>query len=137
VYGVEHIPAAPAAQLFSDVAPDHWVAKWASELYEAGYLSGCSSDPPAFCPDSGLNRTEGAVFFLRMLNGPDYDPPAASGIFEDVAPDFWGARWIEAAYDQGLIQTCGDNGTLQICPLDPLTRASAAYMLAQAKNLVQ
>jgi hypothetical protein len=70
-----------------------------------------------------------------MQNGIDYDPPAPSGIFADVPIDYWGARWIEAAYNAGLIPACETSPELLFCPYDVLDRAMAAYMMVQAKGL--
>jgi hypothetical protein len=76
------------------------------------------------------------VFFLRMLHGADYVPPEAAGIFADVPAAFWGAKWIEAAYNAGLIPACETAPDRRFCPDDALDRALGAYMMVQAKGLV-
>jgi hypothetical protein len=70
-----------------------------------------------------------------MLNGAEYVPPDPHGIFSDVATDYWGAKWIEAAYNSGLIPACATTPDLRFCPDDPLNRAMAAYMMVKAKDL--
>jgi hypothetical protein len=70
-----------------------------------------------------------------MLNGPDYVPPDPTGIFADVPVNFWGAKWIEAAYTTGLIPACVTEPELRFCPNDPLDRAMGAYMMVRAKGL--
>ena len=70
-----------------------------------------------------------------MLMGSNYVPPAAVGVFSDVPTTFWGAKWIEAAYDAGLIPACETTPDLLFCPDDPLDRAMGAYMMVQAKGL--
>jgi hypothetical protein len=75
------------------------------------------------------------VFFLRIRYGPDYQPPTPSGIFADVNLDRWSARWVEAAYSEGLIPACKTEPELLFCPADPLTRAMAARMMFLAKGL--
>ena len=69
-----------------------------------------------------------------MLHGVDYVPPEPQGIFNDVPTDWWGAKWVEAAYGAGLIPACGEE-PLRFCPSDPLARGLAAYMLVQAKGV--
>jgi hypothetical protein len=69
-----------------------------------------------------------------MLHGTDYEPPRPGGIFTDVPLDAWYADWVEAAYNEGLIEPCGLD-PLAYCPSAPLTRAVAAHMMAQAKGL--
>jgi hypothetical protein len=88
-----------------------------------------------YCPLQEHTRTEGTVFFLRMLNGAGYVPPDPTGIFADVPVDYWGAKWIEAAYNAGLITACETSPQLKFCPDDSLDRAMAAYMMVQAKGL--
>jgi hypothetical protein len=59
----------------------------------------------------------------------------AAGIFVDVPLDQWAAGWIEAAYNAGLIPACETEPELKFCPDKELSRAMAAYMMVQAKNL--
>jgi hypothetical protein len=135
IHGADYLPADPETQVFDDVPIWEWFAKWASGLWDDGYTAGCATDPLAYCPLQEHTRTEGTVFFLRMLNGSGYVPPDPAGIFSDVTLDFWGAKWIEAAYNAGLIPACETVPDLRFCPDDPLDRALAAYMMVQAKGL--
>jgi hypothetical protein len=134
VWGADFMPPEPIAQIFADVPLGLWYTKWANHLWEDGYTAGCGTDPLIYCPERGHTRAEGAVFFLRMLHGTEYEPPAAEGLFGDVSMDAWYADWVEAAYKAGLIEPCAQE-PLSYCPMDPLTRAVGAYMMAQAKGL--
>jgi hypothetical protein len=69
-----------------------------------------------------------------MKYGPLYVPPNPSGIFSDVTADDWARKWIEKAYNEGLIPACETSPNLRFCPDEPLTRAMAAYMMVQAKG---
>ena len=132
--GAGYLPPAPTMPLFDDLPPDSWAAKWAYRLYFDGYTAGCSAAPLRYCPWDENTRTEGTVFYLRMLHGLVYTPPDPKGIFSDVPLESWGAKWIEAAYTSGLIPAC-EESPLLFCPDDALTRAVAAYMMVQAKGL--
>jgi hypothetical protein len=134
VNGAEYLPPQPSNQIFNDVLINEWYAKWADDLWRSSYTSGCNTSPLEFCPIQQHTRAEGTVFFLRMLRGINYLPPEPTGIFEDVPVEFWGARWIEAAFNAGLISAC-EVETNQFCPHGPLTRATAAFMMVQAKGL--
>jgi hypothetical protein len=136
IHGADHLPQSPATQIFADVPLYEWFAKWATALWEDSYTAGCGTDPLVYCPLLGHTRAEGAVFYLRMLHGPDYEPPAPQGIFADVPLDAWYAKWVEPAYEAGLIEPCQMEPQLEYCPMEPLTRAVAAYMMVQAKGLV-
>jgi hypothetical protein len=135
LHGASFTPTAPTLQVFSDVPLHEWFAKWADALWTDGYTAGCGTDPLIFCPLQGHTRTEGTVFYLRMLNGAGYVPPDPVGVFSDVSLDFWGAKWIEAAYGAGLITACETTPVLRFCSDDPLDRATAAFMMVHAKEL--
>ncbi len=135
IHGAGYLPADPTQVVFVDVPLSEWFAKWATGLWNDGYTDGCGTDPLVYCPLQEHTRTEGTVFFLRMLNGAEYVPPDPTGIFADVPVDYWGAKWIEAAYNVGLTTACETSPQLKFCPDDSLDRAMAAYMMVQAKGL--
>jgi hypothetical protein len=135
IHGAGHTPSIPTVKVFEDVLLSEWFAKWVGGLWDDGYTSGCGIDPLIYCPLQEHTRTEGTVFFLRMLNGAGYAPPDAVGIFADVDLDYWGAKWIEAAYTAGLIPAFEISPQLKFCPQDPLDRAMGAYMMVQAKGI--
>jgi hypothetical protein len=135
VHGADVIPLDPGAPVFADVPLTHWAADWTAALYGDGYTTGCAVDPLRFCPEQAHSRAEAAVYMLRMRHGVDYQPPAASGDFEDVPADAWYAPWAEQAYAEGLIPDCS-NRPLLYCPDDLVNRGLAAYMVVQAKGLV-
>lgn len=132
--GTGYIPPEPSSSVFGDVALGEWFAKWTNGLWEDGYTSGCNTNPLMFCPTQEQTRAEAAVFFLRMLNGVNYTPADPSGIFDDAPVNYWGARWVEAAYQTGLIPACDEEANL-FCPDDPFARAMAAYSMVQALGL--
>jgi len=137
IHTATYDPAAPALQIFADMPLDSWAAKWVHGLWEDQYTAGCGTNPLVYCPWQGHTRAEGCVFYLRMLDGATFDPPQPAGqTFTDVPLDAWYAKWVQAAYDAGLIPACQTSPELTFCPNDPLTRALAAYMMVQAKGLL-
>lgn len=136
VWGADFTPQQPSSQLFEDLLLSSWASKWAIGLFNDGYTAGCGTNPYIYCPWDEHTRTEGAVFFLRMMHGADYVPPPASGIFNDVPVEFWGAKWAEAAYEAGLVLVCSEE-PLNFCPDEPLTRGLAAWMMVQAKGMAE
>ena len=135
VHGADYLPPAPNDQVFSDTPLLEWYTKWAVGLWQDGYTAGCAADPPLYCPLSEHTIAEGTVFYLRMRNGADYVPPPASGLFADVSPDAWYARWVEDAYRVGILLPCAPEPNLLACAEDALTRAMGAYMMVKAKGL--
>jgi hypothetical protein len=136
VHGADYLPVQPLDSLFADVPLVEWFAKWCHGLWEDGYTAGCGTDPLIYCPLQQHSRAEGAVFFLRMLKGPDFEPSEAQGLFGDVDPASWEAKWVEAAYHEGIMDPCRLE-PMQFCPADPLSRAMAATIMVKAKGLLQ
>jgi hypothetical protein len=136
IHNASYSPGTPASQVFADLPLDSWAAKWVNGLWEDHYTAGCGTNPLIYCPWQGHTRAEGCVFYMRMLNGADYQPPQpAQQTFADVPLDAWYAKWVEAGYRANLLQPCATTPALRFCPNDPLTRAQAAYMMVQAKGL--
>jgi subtilisin len=123
----------PATPTFADVDPSYWGYGWIESLWTDSFTAGCGTDPLIFCPLREHTRAEGSVFFLRIMHGVEYEPPPASGIFTDVDLGAWYADWVEAAYNDGILPAC-NTSPLQFCPMDPLSRDWAAYMMVQAKG---
>jgi PKD repeat protein len=134
IHGANTLPSQPTIQTFADLPLESWGAKWAEALYADGFTAGCGTSPLIYCPWQGHSRSEGAVFYLRMLHGADYTPSSASGLFNDAPIDSWSTKWLEAAFIAGILPACQES-PLQICPEGPLTRGLAAYMMVQAKGL--
>lgn len=135
VHGAGYTPAQPAQATFADVPLWEWFAKWADGLWDDGYTAGCGTNPLIYCPLQQHSMAEGAVFYLRMLNGSTYEPPSSTGIFSDVPTSAWYARWVEAAYAAGIFPACQTEPELRACPMAPLTRAMGAFMMVQAKGI--
>jgi murein DD-endopeptidase MepM/ murein hydrolase activator NlpD len=135
IRGGGFMPANPTEKVFSDVKLSDWFAPWVDALWRDGFTAGCSLTELKYCPNQGHTRAEGAVFYLRMLNGSSYTPPPASSMsFSDVAPEAWYADWVEAAYQAGLLLPCRSEPDLAYCPEDPLLRSVGAYMMVAAKG---
>jgi hypothetical protein len=139
--GAAYQALAPAKSAFADVDVANWSAKWAAALQSNGLTAGCSAPtvanpllPLLYCPWQGHTRVEGAVFYMRVMRGAAYTPPAATGMFVDLDPAWWGTKWAEAAYTAGIAPACS-SAPLKYCASAPLTRDVAAFMLVGAKNL--
>jgi uncharacterized protein YkwD len=135
IHGSEYDPQDPTQVLFADVAIEAWYSDWVHGLWDDGYTAGCNTDPLAYCPDQAHTRAEGCVFYLRMMYGADYVPPAPVGYFGDVDSGKWYADWVDACWEAGIGEPCETAPERLFCPDDPLTRAVAAYMMVQAKEL--
>jgi hypothetical protein len=135
IHGAQYDPPDPTAVVFADVALDAWYADWIHGLWDDEYTAGCGTNPLAYCPDQEHTRAEGCVFYLRMLYGAGYVPSDPKGYFADVDPEKWYAKWVDACWEAGIAEPCGIEPELLFCPEDGLSRAVAAYMMVQAKEL--
>ena len=115
---------------FGDVPFSYWSYENIEKLLESGITTGCGDGN--YCPGDTVTRAQMAVFLERGLQGSDFTPPAASGVFEDVALDYWAAAWIEQFYQDGITKGC-DTDPLSYCPEQQVTRAEMAIFLLRAK----
>jgi hypothetical protein len=134
-WGAEFVPEQPIEQTFEDVLLSEWYAKWADGLWNDGFTAGCGTSPLIYCPLTQHSIAEGTVFYLRMSYGTDYQPPDPIGLFDDVPVTTWYAKWIEQAYQEGLLIPCETSPDFKACPMEPLTRAMGAYMMVIAKDI--
>jgi subtilisin family serine protease len=134
-HGPDFVPTWTETQIFGDVFTQDWFYEWVNVLWEDGNTSGCRLDERVFCPLQYHTRGEGSVFFLRLMHGSDFVPPEPEGLFADAPIGEWYTPWVEAAYRDGLLELCGTEHGMKICPLDLMDRGRAAYMLVQALQL--
>jgi hypothetical protein len=109
-------------------------------MYNAGLTAGCATGPLRYCPWDQTPRVQAAVFGLRLKYGNAYAPPAASGtvFFDMTSTAYYGTKWAEQAYADGLLQSCGTDigtGLPLFCPDDLVSRGMAASMIVIAKSL--
>ncbi len=117
---------------FADVASNHWAWRFIEGLYRAGVTSGCNTSPMQYCPAATVTRDQMAVFLLKAKYGSAYNPPAATGVFQDVPTNYWAARWIERLAAEGITGGCSITPKLY-CPTTPVTRDQMAVFLLKAK----
>jgi hypothetical protein len=118
---------------FTDVPPTWWAWQSIETFYDSGITSGCATNPLRYCPTNPVTRAEMAVFLERAMRGSSFTPPMPTGIFSDVAPDFWAAGFIELFFLDGITTGCGLS-PLRFCPMNTLSRAEMAIFVLRAKH---
>lgn len=121
-----------ATGVFADIPDDHWARQVAEILFEAGITTGCSQEPRMFCPGCDLSRAQGAVLLARALGISPL--PGAQSTFEDLSPGDFGAGYIEALSDAGLISGCSASPR-RFCPEQGLTRGQASVLILRAMGV--
>jgi hypothetical protein len=132
-HGSGYVPPA-AVGVFEDVSIDYWAAGWIEQLAAEGITSGCSLTPKQYCPTTAVTRDQMAIFLLKAKYGSNYVPPAATGVFQDVPPDYWSAAWIEKLAVDGVTSGCSTS-PLMYCPTTPVSRDQMAVFLVRNFSL--
>ena len=107
-------PPTPQHGGFDDVDADAWDAPFIARLAELKVTSGCSVDPPRFCPDRVVSRAEMATLLARAFDMPEADPAG----FSDVNATSVHAGSIDRLAATGVTQGCA-TGPLRFCPTEP------------------
>jgi len=125
--GSDFVPPPATGTVFDDVAASDFAANFIEQLFADQITVGCGNNN--YCPQGVVNRAQMAVFLLRAKFGAGYNPPAATGVFDDVAPEDFASNFIEDLALQGISVGCG-NGNF--CPNDSVTRDQMAVFLTRA-----
>jgi glucose/arabinose dehydrogenase len=124
-------PACGATPMFNDVPATSPFCRWIEELGRRQVVSGCGGG--AYCPSSSVTRAQMAVFALRTLEGPAYNPPAcATPVFGDVPASSPFCSWIEELARRGFVAGCGGGN---YCPSAATTRGEMAVFLVGTFSL--
>lgn len=126
------VGALPPAPTFQDMPPDHWAYPYVEALVAAGLTSGCSANPPLFCPDAPLVRAAAAKFLASGMGYGPEDAPA-SPAWADVPGGHWALPWVQLATSLGILAPCGPG---LFCPDASLSRAEAAAALRKVVLLM-
>ena len=116
---------------FDDVATSYQFYREIETIYFNRITTGCDDHPMLYCPGNSTLRSQMAVFLVRGKHGSDFEPPAATGIFNDVPLDGFFDRYVEQLYEDGITQGCSVDPLLY-CPDGQVSRAEMAAFLGRA-----
>jgi hypothetical protein len=111
---------------FNDVAQGAFADAFIHGIAGAGVSFGCGSGN--FCPTNNMTRRLMAVWLLRARFGAEYNPPAATGIFQDVPPESFAADYVEDLFRRGITGGCSTSPLLY-CPDQDVTRQEMSVFL--------
>ncbi len=114
--------------IFTDIKEGAWYQNSVNGLYDAGIVSGWSSN--TFAPNKQISRQEAATIIANALSYLGYSSyEALDGRYKDselIAS--WAANQVETVYQEGIMDGF-PNGQFQ--PKANLTRAQAAQIIYQ------
>jgi hypothetical protein len=125
-YGSSFLPPKARGLLFTDVACGSFAAEEIEWIASQGVAAGCGGG--AYCGASPVTRAQMAVLLLKTLEGGDYVPPPAQGVFGDVPASDPFAPWIEDLSGRGITAGCGGGN---YCPSAATTRGQMAAFLTR------
>lgn len=134
IEGSAYQPPPATGLMFDDVPAESFAADWIEELARREITGGCQVAPPLYCPTNAVLRAQMAVFLLRSLEGSDYVPPPAIGIFADVPPSDFFAPWIEELYNRAITGGCATN-PLRYCPGASVLRSQMAIFMVRTFSI--
>jgi len=116
---------------FADVPTSNIFYAFIENIFHNGVTGGCAV-PDSYCPANATLRKQMAVFLLKAFLGPDYIPPAATGIFDDVPAADPFAPWVEDLYNFGITGGCAGGpppAPISYCPDNAVLRKQMAVFL--------
>lgn len=117
-------------QFFTDIPQNHWAYNVIKDMKQLGVINGDSDGN--FYPDRQVTRAEFATMLVRALHLTVNQ--GATQTFTDVASNFWGYNYIEAAQNY-LTGYQNANGQLYFDPQDPAVREDIVVALVRAEGL--
>jgi hypothetical protein len=113
-----------ARQIFKDVKPGFWAAKYIEVAQREGLVKGYPDK--TFRPNNKINKAEGIAVMVRFdqLKLAEVD----SKPYWDVSTNHWAAKYIQAAKDAGMLKFIERN---RLQPKEALVRSESVEMLAK------
>jgi hypothetical protein len=106
-------------------------------MMDLGITTGCSQNPPLFCPTDTIPRWEMAMFMIRArltLYGASFSA-SSTPYFTDVPANVEGNGmpfpYVQRAYEEAVTHGCGSN-PLVFCPDELVTRGQMASFIMRA-----
>jgi hypothetical protein len=117
--------------IFTDVHFNDYNSFYIQGIFDDGITAGCGNGT-TYCPNDINKRKQMSVFIVKGVEGADFVPPPATGIFNDVPASDPFAPYIEYLYNQGVTAGCGNNN---FCPDANISNGQMAVFLVKAFNI--
>jgi len=117
---------------FEDVPRTHPMYPYIEAAFRNGLVSGCSTTPRLFCPNTAVTRGQLAVMLCRAAEIAPYDNPTPT--FSDVPRGSSQYPYVEALY-RATVTGGIARDPLRYGPALPVTRGQMAVFLCRAFNL--
>lgn len=109
----------------------HWAESYIENLYERGIVSGNLDGN--YNPDAPITRAEFTKIIVGLYDIPMQDQGSFTSIFKDVNLSKWYAVYVQAAYDDGIIEGYTQN---TFSPDKPITRAEAIKVVLEGAGAI-
>lgn len=112
---------------YYDVPKGSWFYDDVTSLSKNNIINGVGNHQ--FKPGDTVTRTQAAAMLSRIFH---LDTSVDTSSFQDVPSNFWGAKYIEAVKNKGLMKGTGSD---QFDPNAPITRKQIAILFNRAFTL--
>lgn len=118
------LPETQARQIFKDVKPGFWAAKYIEVAQREGLVQGYPDK--TFRPNNKINKVEGIAVMVRFdqLKLAEVD----SKPYWDISTNHWAAKYIQAAKEAGMLNFIERN---RLRPKEALVRSESVEMLSK------
>jgi len=120
---IENMPI-PEENVFSDVQPDKWHAKYLKAAKDKEIVNGYEDG--SFKPEQDINLVEVLKIYFEALGDITYPEPITDFLFEDTPEDAWYIKYTAYAKQNNLIYISSDNKAF---PDMAVTRGEVAELL--------
>jgi hypothetical protein len=114
---------------FADVPDGYWAKRPIEDTGTVGLVEGFPDG--SFRPERALTRAELATLMVRA-KGVKIPNTTARKVFKDVQTDFWAAKYIEVAQQEGLIKGYPDHS---FRPNNKINKAEGIAILVRFENM--
>ncbi len=109
----------------------HWSESFVNDLVERGIVKGRTET--SFAPDETINRAE-IIKMTAIANGLEISENVSESAFADVDVNAWYAPYVEAAYEEGIIEGNVIDGKRFFRPNDDVIRVESLKIFLYAKG---
>ncbi len=124
--GIEPPPPV-STNVFGDIAPSHWAARYVKEALDLGLVKGYPDG--SFRPNNRITRAEGVAVMARFGELPT-QASLSTPPYPDLSASYWGSPLIASAKTAGMLDYIDGNN---FEPRRELTRAEAVSMLSKTQ----
>ena len=126
-------PGAPVGSPFEDVNSSDWFFEYVMYVYSQQLMSGTSTEPMLFSPNTPMTRAMLVTVLYRMSSNPGAGEEGSANPFDDVPEDTWYSDAVKWAAENDIVSGYGSG---RFGPGDSITRQDLAVILVRYADFI-